>query len=434
MENKPTISILLFMISLFIIAACIACLSVAGQGGPHTIVGHAYYSVDNSYAVGATVDVHNTDTNEWIYNADTVSTIGKYSFNVGPPDPGWSDGNHIKIWIYQDGDNKYQSGNGTTSLIIDINSGSPQVVSDCYLNSPSDHPKNGTLDENTTNKPPIANASSGVPYRGYTYSDITFNGSNSYDSDGTLTLWHWDFGDGNKGFGEIVTHSYSISGTFTVILTVTDDRGAISTDANIAVIEQPAGVPTIPEIEGPTTGKKNTEYAYTALSTDPDGDNITYIFDWGDSTNITQIDFVKSNTTVKATHSWDSAGVYIVTVYVLDENNTKSDAKKIKVLIDVKFIENDIDGYLVDSNSDGKYDSFHSNTTNKETYVEKVGSRKYLIDIDEDGNWDYIFDILTGLDEYREEEGQKETPGFELLSAICTISLVLFWKKHYTKH
>jgi len=62
-----------------------------------------------------------------------------------------------------------------------------------------------------------------------------------------------------------------------------------------------------------------------------------------------------------------------------------------------------------------------------------VGSRKYLIDIDEDGNWDYILDMLTGLTAYHKEEEQKETPGFVLLSVICTIPIILLWKKYYTK-
>jgi PKD repeat protein len=56
---------------------------------------------------------------------------------------------------------------------------------------------------------------------------IQFNGSASSDSDGTISLYSWDFGDGQTGEGISVNHKYTVTvtTTFTVTLTVTDDRG-----------------------------------------------------------------------------------------------------------------------------------------------------------------------------------------------------------------
>lgn len=51
---------------------------------------------------------------------------------------------------------------------------------------------------------------------------VTFNGSASYDPDGTVAGWGWDFGDGGTGSGSIVTHTYSSTGNYVVNLTVTD--------------------------------------------------------------------------------------------------------------------------------------------------------------------------------------------------------------------
>jgi hypothetical protein len=47
----------------------------------------------------------------------------------------------------------------------------------------------------------------------------------------------------------------------------------------IAVESQP---PTKPEIDGPINGNIGVEYEWTFVSTDSDGDNISYYIDWGD--------------------------------------------------------------------------------------------------------------------------------------------------------
>ncbi len=54
---------------------------------------------------------------------------------------------------------------------------------------------------------------------------VQFDGSGSFDSDGTIVNYAWDFGDGNTGSGITVTHAYSQAGNYKVTLTVTDDGG-----------------------------------------------------------------------------------------------------------------------------------------------------------------------------------------------------------------
>jgi len=54
---------------------------------------------------------------------------------------------------------------------------------------------------------------------------VIFDASSSYDLDGTIVSYGWDFGDGTTGMGKIVSHGYNKSGTYDVTLTVTDNDG-----------------------------------------------------------------------------------------------------------------------------------------------------------------------------------------------------------------
>ncbi|HEY6935211.1 MAG TPA: PKD domain-containing protein [Marmoricola sp.] len=54
----------------------------------------------------------------------------------------------------------------------------------------------------------------------------SFDGSGSSDPDGSIASYSWDFGDGGTGTGATPNHTYASSGTYSVKLTVTDDKGA----------------------------------------------------------------------------------------------------------------------------------------------------------------------------------------------------------------
>jgi arylsulfatase A-like enzyme len=73
------------------------------------------------------------------------------------------------------------------------------------------------------NHPPLANFVS-IP-DGDNPRTISFDAGTSFDADGNLISFEWDFGDGTSGSGIQVIHTYAEYGKYEVTLTVEDDGG-----------------------------------------------------------------------------------------------------------------------------------------------------------------------------------------------------------------
>ncbi|HWR27168.1 MAG TPA: PKD domain-containing protein [Candidatus Thermoplasmatota archaeon] len=268
----------------------------------------------------------------------------------------------------------------------------------------------------SSNNNPIADASAREPYQGLINTTILFDGSLSYDPDGNITTWLWDFDDNTKVNGMTVYHSFSEAGIYSVTLTVTDNDGASNTDTTTCVISEHNQPPTIPKIDGPTSGTKNTLYTYTASSTDPDNDRLQYSFLWEGS--ISQPSgFIPSGINYSVNHRWMNAGRYNLTVTVTD-NQTES-SSKITIYIDA--VQTRGAGYLLDLDGDGIYDAFYSDETHQTVSIQRNGD-SFLIDKDGDGHWEYVYNATYGLTSYQEP---RKTPGYELGFTLCAIAVVI---------
>ncbi|MDD5219818.1 MAG: PKD domain-containing protein [Candidatus Bipolaricaulis sp.] len=126
----------------------------------------------------------------------------------------------------------------------------------------------------------------------FTYEDtIQFTGA-ATDSDGdAISSWHWDFGDGTTSDVQNPTHQYPNGGTFTVTLTVTDERGVTGTATKTITVEGPPNVPpTVDFTWTPTAPASAQNVTFTATITDSDqpaGTAYTYAWDFGDATTST---------------------------------------------------------------------------------------------------------------------------------------------------
>jgi PKD repeat protein len=62
-----------------------------------------------------------------------------------------------------------------------------------------------------------------------THHPIRFDASESYDPDGEIVSYHWNFGDGDTASGPITDHEFQTPNTdYRVVLTVTDARGDVN--------------------------------------------------------------------------------------------------------------------------------------------------------------------------------------------------------------
>ena len=73
----------------------------------------------------------------------------------------------------------------------------------------------------------------------------------------------------------------------------------------------------INKLSGETSTKIKKDYTYSATGTDPDGDEIAYIYEWSDGT-YTCVDYNISGETVFADHNWSKKGSYAVRVKSID--------------------------------------------------------------------------------------------------------------------
>jgi len=84
----------------------------------------------------------------------------------------------------------------------------------------------------------------------------------------------------------------------------------------------PPNKPSKPQ--GQTSGNANTDYTYTTSTTDPEGDQIYYKFDWDDGTYSDWIGPYDSGQTGSATHNWECGGSYSIKAKAKDVNDLES--------------------------------------------------------------------------------------------------------------
>jgi hypothetical protein len=145
------------------------------------------------------------------------------------------------------------------------------------------------------------------------------------------------------------------SGEHIIVVTIKPTGGDANSDDNTAEgtinIISGNNAPTPPElIDGPTViidgltiiddGRNyaNVEYHFEVVSTDPDGNQISYLFDWGDGTSTVWSELYNSNEPHSASHEWvisliEEQRTFDISVQAKDEHGAESEVLKIPITI-----------------------------------------------------------------------------------------------------
>jgi PKD repeat protein len=147
---------------------------------------------------------------------------------------------------------------------------------------------------------------------------IVFNASESRASTGrTIVRYDWNFGSGAPQSGVTVTKSYDVTGTYNVVLTVTDDVGQTDTESNtVTVSSGTTQSPTAAFNFSPSQPAVNQPVFFNgSASTGGAGTITSYSWDFGDGSPIS------TNAGPTTSHPYTAAGTYVVRLVVTNSSN-----------------------------------------------------------------------------------------------------------------
>jgi PKD repeat protein len=154
---------------------------------------------------------------------------------------------------------------------------------------------------------------------------VTFDASDSDDPDGDPLEYEWDFDtDGlpeTDATGEVVTHRYNETGTYTVTLQVRDgNQGGWDYAQQEITVEEEPNEPPVANAGNDAEVQVGVSLTFRGTATDPDGDNITmYMWDFGDGA------VWESDSTGQTNHTYRSPGTYTATFTVEDERGERDE-------------------------------------------------------------------------------------------------------------
>jgi hypothetical protein len=118
---------------------------------------------------------------------------------------------------------------------------------------------------------------------------------------------------------------------------------------------EPPDIPDRPS--GPSEGQTRLEYTFATSTSDSEGDQVYYRWDWGDDSLSSWLGPYESDMTVNTSRSWTEAGAYEIRVKARDEHGEESDwSNGLSVsIVEPTFIRGDANGDMLETMADAIY-------------------------------------------------------------------------------
>jgi PKD repeat protein len=164
--------------------------------------------------------------------------------------------------------------------------------------------------------PPVA-AASASPLSGSAPLAVQFSSDGSADPDGTITAYSWQFGDGTTATESDPSKTYTSTGTFTAVLTVTDNDGVTASDSVVVTVSNTA--PSAVVSATPQSGNFPLTVAFDGgRSSDPDGTITAYSWQFGDGA---------TGQGATISHTYAARGTYTAKLTVTDNGGKTATAQ-----------------------------------------------------------------------------------------------------------
>ncbi len=176
-----------------------------------------------------------------------------------------------------------------------------------------------------------------TPIWPYEDEEVVFDASDSYDFDGYITLYEWDW-DNDGIFDENHTsptaiHTWEHGGVYKLILRITDNKSSTIWKKHTMYIRPRNRPPYPPTIDGPKFGKPGVYYYYIFRSIEPEGDNVSYYIDWGDGDKEGWLGPYIPGFEIILNHTWSKKGIHTILALAMDTNQSVSNISTYKVII-----------------------------------------------------------------------------------------------------
>ena len=176
------------------------------------------------------------------------------------------------------------------------------------------------------NKTPLADA--GKDKNTCIGKTISFDGSKSKTESGENLSYKWNFGDGSEATGIRVSHSYKEGGQYPVTLAVNDNMDTeYSSDMDVAFVS----VNSRPSVSLSKVSDSciDKDILFDASgSFDADGDNLTYIWDFGDGVT-------EERASSRVIHTYKEGGSYVISVRVDDGSQSGCSSASTSTRVDI---------------------------------------------------------------------------------------------------